>query len=383
MAFISEIHYRTGDVVAGNPATHEYVEITLGPGEDPADFVVGFYGTTGNLMTGSGIQATGVSNGQVTLSSLVGVPDPQNFGYMIYTITSNVAPYELVNASSSQVSDEANYVALTNTATSTTQAIGIGANGSETLSGGAANGSGTTNVAKVGSGQSVQFDYLGNNISGPWTPGNAEVPCFCAGTWITVPGGLRRVEELAAGDEVMTLDHGPQRIRWIGERTLNAAELAASPKLRPVHILQGSLGQGQPERDLDVSRQHRMVVSSQIAKRMLGVSRSLVSAIRLTALPGIYVDVVATDVRYFHLLFDRHEIIFAEGAPTESLYLGERALQAIGDAARDEICTLFPEFASGKWQATPAAHLPTNVQQKRLVGVHARNRMDVLDRALA
>ena len=41
---------------------------------------------------------------------------------------------------------------------------------------------------------------------------------------------------------------------------------------------------------------------------MFGTSEALIAAIKLTALPGIYVDEEASEVEYFHILFDSHEV---------------------------------------------------------------------------
>lgn len=384
MAFISEIHYRTGDVVVGDSTTHEFVEITLGPGEDPADFVLSFYGRDGALMddAGDNIQATGVVDAEVSLDDLVGVPDPNNAGFTIYTVTGTSGAHELINATTSQVSDEANYVALTNVSTGVVDdAIGIGANGPLTLSGGAADGALTTNAPTVGSGQSVQFDFEGNNISGPRTPDDAVVPCFCQGTRITVPGCTRLIEDLCVGDEVMTKDRGPQRIRWIGRQTMDKTQLAKTPKLFPITISQGSLGRGLPNADLSVSRQHRMLVSSRITQRMFGTEASLVSAVKLTQLPGIFVDTGVSEVTYFHILFDHHEVIFANGAPTESLFLGDQALDALGTKAREEIALIFPAVIRAQRRLSPAAYLPSNKDQKMLAMRHAKNGVPLLDDA--
>lgn len=382
MAFISEIHYRTADVEVSDSTTHEFVEITLGPDDDPADFVVSFYGNDGALMddAGDNIQATGVANGEVRLSDLVGVPDPDNPDFTIYTITATSPDRELINATPSQVADEANYVALTNTSTGVVDdAIGIGSNGPTTLTGGAADGATTTNAPTVGPGESVQFDEEGNNVSGPRTPGNSDVPCFTAGTYITVPGGLRLVEDLAVGDEVITLNHGPQPIRWVGRRHLSVAQLNANPKLKPIRIRNGSLGNGLPNRDLLVSRQHRMLASSRISMRMFGDTLSLIAAINLTQLSEVSVVTKPRDVMYFHLMFDQHEIIFAEGAPTESLFLGAQALEALGAQSREEILTLFPEVARADFRPRPAAHLPVQKRQKKLAARHIKNGVPLLD----
>ena len=120
--------------------------------------------------------------------------------------------------------------------------------------------------------------------------------------------------------------HNP--IRWIGRRCINTSELRKDPKLLPVRILAHSLGENLPKRDLLVSRQHRMFIASKIAERMFGTSEVLVSAIRLTVLPGVFVDTTVTSVEYVHVLLDSHELLWAEGAKSESLYLGNQTLNA-------------------------------------------------------
>ena len=47
------------------------------------------------------------------------------------------------------------------------------------------------------------------------------------------------------------------------------------------------------------------------------------------------------EVEYFHILLDRHEIIFAEGSETESYFLDSESL--IDDAAL-ELMALFPDL---------------------------------------
>lgn len=62
---------------------------------------------------------------------------------------------------------------------------------------------------------------------------DTDIVCFTRGTMIACPEGLRAVEDLKPGDLVITRDHGPQPIRWIGGRRFDGATLAAMPKLRP------------------------------------------------------------------------------------------------------------------------------------------------------
>ena len=85
--------------------------------------------------------------------------------------------------------------------------------------------------------------------------------CFTRGTLIKTDQGERPIEELAAGDMVLTMDHGYQPIRWIG-----SSKRAATGDLAPILIRKGALGN---DRDLRVSPQHRMLLQGWQAETAL------------------------------------------------------------------------------------------------------------------
>lgn len=202
--------------------------------------------------------------------------------------------------------------------------------------------------------------------------------CFTAGTRVLTSEGNRLIESLRVGDQVVTRGHGPKEIRWIGRRQISPNQLKSNPKLRPIRIKKGALGRGLPERDLIVSRQHRMLVSSPIAKRMFGSPEALIPATKLTLLPGIEVLENMNGVEYFHILFDQHEIIFAENAPSESLFTGPEALKSIPRESVEEILEIFPEIATTGYQPIPASFMPNGKRQKKLVERHAKNKKPLL-----
>lgn len=172
------------------------------------------------------------------------------------------------------------------------------------------------------------------------------VICFTTGTRIATPRGQIRVEQLRVGDVVLTADHGPQPIRWIGTKTV-----PAKGKLAPVRFAPGVMGN---DRALTVSPQHRMLMAGYQAQMYFGETEVLIPAKHMCMLEGV--DTCdGGDVTYVHLLFDRHEIVFAEGAPTESFHPGLCGMEAIDDPARDELFALFPELRSN-----PGAFGPTN-----------------------
>lgn len=204
------------------------------------------------------------------------------------------------------------------------------------------------------------------------------IPCFTRDTLITSAQGPTPIQDLHPGDQVVTLGLGTQPIRWVGHRRFERDALQANPRLWPVRIVAGALGGGLPVRDLLVSRQHRMLVQSRIAQRMFGATEVLIPAIKLTALPGIYVDDGITGVEYFHLLFDRHQVIFAEDAPTESLYTGPEAIKPLSPAARREIFGIFPELADLNHIAESARLIPRGRCQTQLVARHLKNNKPLL-----
>lgn len=205
--------------------------------------------------------------------------------------------------------------------------------------------------------------------------GSDFVTCFTAGTWIDTPEGARAVEDLRAGDAVLTVDNGAQILRWVGSRQLDLG--MAADNLRPVRIAAGALGQGLPAIDLVVSPQHRILVRSAIAQRMFGTDEVLVAAKQLIALPGIEIDDRAEQVTYVHILFDGHQMVTSNGAISESLFTGPQALKGVSDAARDEILALFPHLSGiGEEleQPDPARPLVGGRKGRKLAERHLVNR---------
>ncbi|SMP19214.1 Hint domain-containing protein [Shimia sagamensis] len=163
------------------------------------------------------------------------------------------------------------------------------------------------------------------------TADNTGVVCFTTGTMILTPQGERPIESLKPGDMVTTMDNGPQPIVWIGSTSLSGHQLSAQPKLQPIHINAGVLDVDRP---LLVSPQHGVLLpGSDILVRATHLHRFV---------KGTRVASGKQRVTYFHMMFERHQIVFSNGCPSESLYPGPMALQAMNAEARAEIDVLFP-----------------------------------------
>lgn len=197
--------------------------------------------------------------------------------------------------------------------------------------------------------------------------------CFAAGTQILTDQGPKAVEDLQVGDLVQTLHRGAQPIRWIGCKKLLPRDLVQRPELSPIKIDANALGRGIPATDLVVSPQHRIMVSSKIAARICGAEQVLVAAKKLVGLPGVTVMKDAVSVDYWHLLCDNHEVVFANGAAAETLYLGPQALIQLDAEAVCEIKALFPDLLQGRIYA-PALTILAGQAPKQLVARHIKNK---------
>jgi hypothetical protein len=141
--------------------------------------------------------------------------------------------------------------------------------------------------------------------------------------------GLQKpIETLAVGDRVLTRDNGPREIRWIGTQTVRATGAFA-----PIKIAKGALNNSG---DLILSPNHRLFIYQRRDRIQAGRSEVLVRARHLVNGE----TVVQSDggfVDYFQLLFDQHEIIYAEGIAAESLLVDTRVRAVIPEAVRGRL----------------------------------------------
>lgn len=199
-------------------------------------------------------------------------------------------------------------------------------------------------------------DHLSASLA--MTRKTTSAVCFTAGTLIATIDGLRKVEDLQQGDLILTMDSGYKPLCWLGHCHLDTATLDAAERLRPIRIKARALGRATPERDLLLSPQHRVLLRSSMAYDLCGDVEVLVSARDLTCLDGIDVAWDHGQVTYYHLMFDQHEIVYANGTPSESLYLGKSEIASLTEAARQELLEIFPQLEDEAFQQHVARFSP-------------------------
>jgi autotransporter passenger strand-loop-strand repeat protein len=177
--------------------------------------------------------------------------------------------------------------------------------------------SGNTVETVSGGGVSESFIFAGTYTSGFFklTPDETTgvmitatgTPCYCPGTLIQTETGEVPIEQLAIGDRVTTAGGQHRAIRWIGRRAYSGRFAAGQKQILPIRIAAGALADGLPRRDLMVSPLHAMFLDG-----VLIPASALVNGVSVVQLERV------DSVEYVHLELDSHDVILAEGAPSET-----------------------------------------------------------------
>jgi uncharacterized repeat protein (TIGR03803 family) len=139
------------------------------------------------------------------------------------------------------------------------------------------------------------------------TDSGYQAPCYCRGTLILTERGEVAVEDLRIGDLVMTFEGVAKPIKWIGRRSYDGRFIRGNRDVLPIRIAAGAIVKGVPARDLWVSPGHALYLDG-----VLVPAERLINGLTITRAEAV------ERVDYFHLEFEGHEIIVAEGASAES-----------------------------------------------------------------
>jgi hypothetical protein len=206
-------------------------------------------------------------------------------------------------------------------------------------------GGGLSGTATLSDGTVVNFSEI-----------ETLIVCYTDDTRIDTPRGRVPAGDLCVGDLVETRDHGAQPIRWIGRKTVSGRG-----KLAPVTIPAGQMGNANTIR---VSPQHRMMISDPMAELTYGMAEVFVPAISLVDDHSIRQDEL-DEVTYIHILLDQHEVIYTEGAASESFLPAAQALCALDEIARASLLAERPDLAEHVANYGPAARPCLTVKEAR------------------
>lgn len=131
--------------------------------------------------------------------------------------------------------------------------------------------------------------------------------CFLRGTRIRTTKGYRAVETLCEGEVLPTRFAGTSSIQRIESFIVDGSD--TGPANRPVRVRRGALADGIPAADICVTAAHAILLEG-----VLVPVGNLVNGTTIT-----FADDPGRHFEFFHIAFDRHDAVDAEGAVCESL----------------------------------------------------------------
>jgi hypothetical protein len=163
-----------------------------------------------------------------------------------------------------------------------------------------------------GSGSGDDWDHEGRHDHGhdhdhDHGHDHCDAPCYCRGTLIQTERGEVPVEDLVIGDMVMTISGEGKPIKWIGRRSYAGRFITGNREALPIVVRAGALAPEIPVRDLWLSPGHALFIDG-----VLVAAEHLVNGLNISQARAV------VQVEYFHVEFETHEVMLAEGAPAES-----------------------------------------------------------------
>jgi hypothetical protein len=167
-------------------------------------------------------------------------------------------------------------------------------------------------------------------------PALCRANCFLKGTKIETADGEREIENLAIGDLLPTMFGGLRPVQWIGRYPFKKTD-PSKPWVKdalPIRIARSALSPGVPHADLYVTGGHSLLIDG-----VLVPAEALINGTTITRDEAREYD----ELEFFHVKLESHDVIYAEGAPAETLLSVQESavnfadyLRRYGTAATDE-----------------------------------------------
>jgi hypothetical protein len=135
------------------------------------------------------------------------------------------------------------------------------------------------------------------------------------------------VEELQIGDEIHTLA-GRKAIKWIGYNKFTKEESRAwQDSVMPIRVARSAIDDDSPHGDLYLSPLHCVFFNEALIPVKYLINGTSVAR---RAPSGI------SAIEYYHVEFDTHEVLYAEGALVESFFDGESERESFSNFVQYE-----------------------------------------------
>jgi hypothetical protein len=153
--------------------------------------------------------------------------------------------------------------------------------------------------------------------------------CFLRGTRILTATGECNIEDLVIGDRLPTVFGGTRPLQRIDRfrRFRSDARKPWSRDARPVRIARSALAPNIPHRDLYVTQGHALLFDD-----LLIPAGCLVNDTTISLDPASDRD----ELEFLHLKLETHDVIYAEGAPCETLLRFDETISSSDAALADQ-----------------------------------------------
>jgi hypothetical protein len=124
--------------------------------------------------------------------------------------------------------------------------------------------------------------------------------------------GDRKIEDLVSGDLLPTLFGGICPVEWIGRYPFRRSDRAKAwvRDVIPVRVARSAIAPGIPNADLYVTQSHALLIDG-----VLVPAGNLINGTTMTLYDADALD----ELEFFHIKLEGHDVIYAEGAPCETL----------------------------------------------------------------
>jgi hypothetical protein len=156
--------------------------------------------------------------------------------------------------------------------------------------------------------------------------GGHNANCFLRGTKIRTSEGERQIEDLAVGDLLPTMFGGLRSVQWIGRYRYRKSDSSKpwAESVLPVRIARSALARNVPHAPLYVTAAHGMLVDDVLVPAELLINGTTITRY----------EPQGDEVEFFHVKLVSHDVIYAEGAPAETLLNVEESAVNFADYFR-------------------------------------------------
>ena len=158
--------------------------------------------------------------------------------------------------------------------------------------------------------------------------------------------GTMAIEDILPGDQVMTVTHGFQTVKWRGAMTIVPNAEGQDPRMgKLTRVSAGALGLARPAQDLLLGPSARLYQQSPNLLRITGHDAAFVPAEDF--IDGINIVEIQpqTSVQAFQIGFDAHERILVNGIELDSHNPGARHQLGLRGEMLDIYLSLFPHVS--------------------------------------